>query len=94
MFVHVENAGGMFQSDFTFLNLHEEAGWPPLEDEVFIQDEQIKIPLSAAPGKYRILLGVQDLRTGRRWKVSSGQHPTRRGRVPIGVLQVEPSPSG
>ena len=94
VFVHVENADGMFQSDFPFLNLHEEAGWPPLEDEVFIQDGQIKIPLSAAPGKYRIVLGVQDLRTGRRWNVSSGEHPTRRGRVPIGVLQVEPSPSG
>ena len=89
VFVHIENGERRFQGDFHFLDRHEGAIWPVLEDETFIQDEWIRVPANATPGTYRILLGVYDLATKERWKVSAGENIAHHGRVLVGVLVVE-----
>jgi hypothetical protein len=38
-----------------------------------------------------MLVGVQDLGTGKRWKVSASERAPRRDLVPVGVLRVAPS---
>jgi hypothetical protein len=88
VFVHVENRDGRFHGDHHFLDRHEQGVWPTLEDEVFSQDAWISVPPEAAPGTYRIWLGVYDLKTGRRWKVSAAEAAAERDRVPVGVLRV------
>ena len=91
VFVHAEGKQGRFQGDHDFLASHQAEIWPTLEDEVLVQDESIKIPRDAAPGTYELLLGVYDLSTGERWKVSASGAAARRERVPVGVLHVEAS---
>jgi hypothetical protein len=92
VFVHLEGARGSFQGDHRFLSGHRKGVWPVLEDEIFSQEERISVPADAAPGTYRILLGVYDLSTGRRWRVSASEVEVHRQRVPVGVLQVEAAP--
>jgi hypothetical protein len=89
VFSHLESGQARFQGDHRFLSGHAKGVWPTLEDEIFSEDAWIGVPADAAPGTYRILLGVYDLPTGRRWKVSASEAPAHRERVPIGVLQVE-----
>jgi hypothetical protein len=86
---HFESGAVRFQGDHRFLSGHEKGIWPVLEDEVFSEEAWISVPADAAPGMYRILLGVYDLPTGKRWKVSASEAPAHRDRVPVGVLQVE-----
>jgi F5/8 type C domain len=90
--VHLQSASGRFRSDFPLLSRHEGPIWPPaLEDEILVQDERITVPAHATPGTYQILVGVYDLGTGKRWKVSAGASGGHRDRVPVGVLRVERS---
>jgi hypothetical protein len=89
--VHVRHRNGGFIGDHPFLEGHEQDIWPVLEDEVFVQDHLIRVPKDAAPGTYRMLVGVQDLGTGKRWKVSASERAPRRDLVPVGVLRVAPS---
>lgn len=89
VFVHVENGDVRFDGDHRFLDGHEQGIWPTLEDEIFSQEASIAVPAHAPPGTYRIWLGVYDLSTGKRWKVSASEPAARRERVPIGVLRVE-----
>jgi hypothetical protein len=89
VFVHLESGHASFQGDHQFLSGHEKGIWPALEDEIFSQEESITVPADAPPGTYRILLGVYDLQTGRRWRVSASEAAAHRQRVPVGVLQVE-----
>jgi hypothetical protein len=91
VFVHAQGKQGRFQGDHRFLASHQAEIWPALEDEVLVQDEWITIPRDAAPGTYELLLGVYDLSTGERWKVSASEAAARRERLPIGVLHVEAS---
>jgi hypothetical protein len=88
VFVHVQSKDGRFREDHRFLGSYERNVWPVLEGEILSEDAWIRIPENAAPGTYRILLGVNDLSTGKRWKVSANDVPARLGRVLIGVLHV------
>ena len=91
VFVHVRNATGRFQGDFHFLPRRGGPIWPTLEDEIFTQDELIRVPAHASPGTYKVRLGVYDSTTGDRWKVTAGEGASRRGGAPVGVLRVEPN---
>jgi hypothetical protein len=89
VFVHLESRHARFQADHHFLSGHAKGVWPVLEGEVFSQDAWISVPAGAAPGPHRILVGVYDLPTGRRWKVSASDAAAQRERVPIGTLEIE-----
>ena len=91
VFVHVRNAAGRFQGNFHFLPRRGRPIWPTLEDEIFTQDELIRVPAHASPGTYKVRLGVYDFTTGDRWKVTAGEGASRRGGAPVGVLRVEPN---
>jgi hypothetical protein len=89
VFVHVEGRERRrFQSDHPLLE-GEEAVWPLAGDDIVVRETRIRIPRDAAPGTYRMLLGVYDLDTGKRWRVSAGGTAGQRERVPLGTLQVE-----
>jgi hypothetical protein len=89
VFVHVDNGDRRFQGDHHFMDRRGEDIWPVLDDEVLLQDEGIRVPKDAAPGAYRILLGLYDLVTGERWQVSASESAAHRGSVLIGTLHVE-----
>jgi hypothetical protein len=91
VFVHVENRDGKFQGDHRFLDGQDNGLWPVPEDEIFCQDAWIRVPAHATPGTYRILLGVFDVSTGRRWRVSASDATVHHDRVPVAVLHVEAS---
>jgi hypothetical protein len=91
VFVHLESGQARILGDHRFLGGHAEPIWPALDGEILSQEEWIRIPVDAAPGTYRILLGVYDLATGRRWDVSASDAAAARRRVPIGLLRIEPA---
>jgi hypothetical protein len=88
VFVHVESAGRRFQGDHRFLGSLGEDVWPVRAGAIVSEDAWIRIPAEAPPGAYRILLGVYDVSTGARWKVTASGAVAHRERVPVGVLQV------
>jgi hypothetical protein len=88
--VHFQRHGAGFLGDHVFLEGSEQGRWPSLEDEVFVQDGWIRVPREAAPGRYRMLVGVQDLDTGRRWTVSASRRSPREDLAPVGALHVAP----
>jgi F5/8 type C domain len=88
VFVHVEGADRRFQGDFRFLEGQDEEVWPVRDDEILSQEAWLRIPPDATPGPYRILLGVYDVPTRKRWPVSASDPRAQRERVPVGVLQV------
>jgi hypothetical protein len=89
--VHVRDRNERIVGDHPFPAGPEESTWPVLEDEVVVRDHVIRVPGNAAPGTYRMMVGVQDLDTGKRWNVSASERPARRDLVPVGTLRVAPS---
>ena len=67
----------------------EDGGHPLREGDLIIREAWIRVPGDAAPGAYRMLLGVYDLKTGQGWAAAVGETAARRDRVPLGVLHVE-----
>ena len=68
----------------------EDGGHPLREGDLIIREAWIRVPGDAAPGAYRMLLGVRDEReTGQGWAAAVGETAAHGDRVPLGVLHVE-----
>jgi hypothetical protein len=86
VFVHVEGHERRFQGDYRFVEREDEGRGRLSEGDVVIREARIRVPEGTPPGTYRMLLGVYDLSTGKRWSVTAGD--ARHDRVSLGPLEV------
>lgn len=88
VFVHFEGNGKLFQGDHRFLEQHAGGVWPALEGEIFREESVINIPKDIFPGRYRIGIGLFDLRTGKRLKVRETDLEQKDSKVFAGELEI------